>query len=66
VLYISTRYPDSITPDPDEVYRINRIRVAQYLHCMPADVDAMPESDYQDLMEVMWAEEQIRQAANSS
>jgi hypothetical protein len=33
---------------------------------MPSDVDAMPEADYEDVMEVMWADEQNQQARKTS
>jgi len=47
-----------VTLDPDEALRINRIRIAQWLHVTPGEVDAMPASDVEDVLQVMWADEQ--------
>jgi hypothetical protein len=57
-MWMARKFPSQVRLDADEVYRINRIRVARYLHITPADVDAMPQSDYVDVCETMWAEGQ--------
>jgi len=51
-------FPKQVTLDPDEALRINRIRIAQWLHVTPGEVDAMPASDVEDVLQVMWADEQ--------
>lgn len=51
-----------MTLEPDDVYRINRVRVAKYYHVLPEQVDAMPEQDYLDTLEVMWADQEIEKA----
>ena len=49
-------FPSQVTLDADEVLRINRIRVAQIYGIPPAMVDAMPVSDVDDTLNVMWAD----------
>lgn len=44
--------------DPDEIIRVNRVRIATRLHKLPSEIDAMPASDVDDLLEVWWADEQ--------
>lgn len=44
--------------EEDEVWRVNRVRIAKYYGITPAQVDAMPYGDLLDTMQVMWAEEQ--------
>lgn len=51
-------FPKQVTLDADEVQRINRIRIAKWLHITPGAVDAMPASDVDDVIQVMWADEQ--------
>lgn len=51
-------FPKQTFLDPDEAERINRIKVAQWLHVTPGMVDAMPASDVEDVMQIMWADEQ--------
>lgn len=51
-------YPSQVTLDQDEVSRINRVRVARYLSITPAQVDALPACDLDDVMAVMWADEE--------
>ena len=55
---MARKFPNGVRLDPDEVFRAQRVRVAMKLHNMPAEIDAMPLGDYQDLLEVMWADEQ--------
>jgi hypothetical protein len=55
---MARKFPSQVRLDADEVYRINRIRVARYLHITPAAVDAMPQSHYADVCEYLWAERQ--------
>jgi hypothetical protein len=51
-------FPTQVTLDPDEVERVNRVRLALLLHKTPAEIDALPEADYNDLMQVIWADSQ--------
>lgn len=52
------KFPSQVTLDPDEVERINRVRVAHYLSKFPAEVDEMPIWDLNDILQIMWADEQ--------
>lgn len=58
MLYKRQKFPDQVFLDPDEAYRVNRVRIARYYGITPAAVDAMSEQDVQDTMEIMWAESQ--------
>ena len=40
----------------EEVHRVNRVRMAFELRKLPAEIDAMPFTDYCDLLEVMLAD----------
>jgi hypothetical protein len=51
-------FPKQVFLETDEAERINRIRVAQWLHITPGEVDAMPAADVEDVMNIMWADEQ--------
>ena len=51
-------FPKQVQFDADEVYRLNRVRIAKWLHITPGEVDAMPASDVEDVMQIMWADEQ--------
>ena len=55
---MARKFPKQVTLDADEVYRVNRVHVAKWLGCLPADVDAMPQADVDDVMAVMWADSQ--------
>jgi hypothetical protein len=57
-MWMARKFPSQVRLDADEVYRINRIRVARYLHITPADVDEMAQSDYADVCETLWFEAQ--------
>ena len=57
-MWMARKFPSQVQLDAGEVYRINRIRVARYLHITPAEVDAMPQSDFADVCEYFWAESQ--------
>jgi hypothetical protein len=52
------KFPKQIVFNAEEAQRINRIRIAQWLHVTPSAVDAMPLADVEDVMEVMWADKQ--------
>lgn len=45
--------------DPEEVWRINRIVVAEFLGIEPARVDAMPQADIDDVLGLLWARQQL-------
>lgn len=47
--------------DEDEVLRINRIVIAEFLHIKPEDVDTMPLSDVEDILEILWARQKLAQ-----
>jgi hypothetical protein len=49
------KYPKLVIPDADEVYRANRVAIAEFYGITPAQVDDMPHSDVQDTLEFMWA-----------
>jgi len=51
--------------DEDEVWRVNRVRIARYYGITPAEVDAMAYPDLLDTMQVMWAEDQEAAEARS-
>lgn len=42
--------------DPEEVWRVNRVRLAMLLRRLPHEIDAMPFQDVVDVMEVERAE----------
>ena len=52
------KFPKQIIFDEDEVWRINRIRIAKWLGVKPDEIDRMPASDVEDIMEIMWADDQ--------
>jgi hypothetical protein len=52
------KFPKQVSFDPDEVYRINRIRMAKWLGVTPGQVDSMPAADIDDVLNIMWADEQ--------
>ena len=51
-------FPKQVFLDPEEVARIIRVRIAKWLHITPGAVDAMPAGDVEDVMQIMWADEQ--------
>jgi hypothetical protein len=52
------KFPSQVLFDADEVQRINRVRVAKWLGVTPGTVDTMPAADVEDVMQIMWADEQ--------
>jgi hypothetical protein len=52
------KFPGQVQLDELEVWRVNRIRIALTLHKFPHEVDEMPLDDFDDLMEILWADEQ--------
>lgn len=56
---MATKFPSQVTLDPDEVYRVNRIRIAEHFHKLPHEIDALPQSDVEDILNVMWADAQL-------
>lgn len=52
------KFPKQVLFDADEVYRINRVRMAKWLGVTPGQVDSMPAGDVEDVMQIMWADEQ--------
>lgn len=55
---MSRLFPKQVMFDLEEIYRINRVRIAKWLHITPGMVDAMPAGDVEDVMQIMWADEQ--------
>lgn len=55
---MARNFPSQVRLTYEETSRVNRIRVAQYLGITLAQVDEMPEEDYQDVVNVMWSEMQ--------
>jgi hypothetical protein len=53
------RLKEGYTLDPDEIWRIWRIRVAEHLHVLPSQVDEMPFADVCDVLEVMRADGEL-------
>jgi hypothetical protein len=45
--------------EPDEVMRVNVVRVARYLGKLPHEVRAMPYRDYCDVLSVMLGDRDI-------
>ena len=45
--------------DPDEIRRVNRVRIAERLHKLPHEVDAAPYPDICDMLEVWRADDVI-------
>lgn len=56
---MSIKFPQQVTLDADEVYRINRIRIAEKFHKWPHEVDALPAEEASDILELMWADDQL-------
>lgn len=52
------KFPSQVFLEPNEIYRVNRIRIAQFYGIKPQSVDEMPASDVEDTLEVMWADNQ--------
>lgn len=52
------KFPKQVRFDADEVYRINRVRIAKWLGVTPGMIDQMPAADVEDVMQIMWADEQ--------
>lgn len=57
---MATKFPSQVTLDADEVYRVNRIRIAEHFHKFPHEVDALPQSDVDDILELMWCDAQLQ------
>lgn len=55
---MNRKFPKTVVLDADEVHRANRVRLARYYGKFPHEVDAMPESDFDDTMQVLWADAQ--------
>lgn len=51
------KFPKQVIPDADEIDRVNRITIAEMYGIPPAAVDEMPEQDYQDTLDYLWAKE---------
>lgn len=51
--------PNQAQLGEDEAYRINRARLAVKLHKLPEELDAMPLTDYADLVEVMRMDDKL-------
>ena len=51
-----TASPQAVTLDPVEVWRIQRVRIAERLHITPGQVDGMAYADVCDLLEVWRAD----------
>lgn len=49
------KFPQQTILDPDEVYRIQRLQIAEFYGIPPAQVDAMPASDVDDTLAYLWA-----------
>ena len=54
-------FPKQVILDLDEVARINRVQIAKWLHVTPGMIDQMPAEDVDDVLQIMWAEEQRNQ-----
>lgn len=52
------KFPAQVTLEADEVYRSNRVKIARYYGVIPTMVDTMPQSDIDDTLNVIWAENQ--------
>ena len=57
-MWMARKFPKQVLLDADEIERVNRVRVAKWLGVTPAEVDAMPQADYDDVSSVMWADAQ--------
>jgi len=53
--------PQAVTLDAVEVWRVQRVRIAERLHITPEQVDAMDYADVCDLLEVWLADKVIAQ-----
>lgn len=51
--------PGSVRFDPDETWRINRVRIAERLHKFPHEIDALPKREVQDLIDVWAADDRL-------
>jgi hypothetical protein len=51
------KFPKQVMLDPDEVERVNRVRIARWMGIPPALVDEMSAQDVEDILEIMWADE---------
>lgn len=57
---MATKAPRSWSLTTDEAYRVIRIRVAKYIGGIePRQVDEWPQSDVDDVLGMIWAEEQL-------
>lgn len=54
---MSRKFPTQVSLDEDEVWRVNRIRIARYYHVLPSAVDGMSLADIDDTIHLMWADE---------
>lgn len=55
---MARKHPSQVVLDLDEVHRVRRVRVAKWYGKLPHEVDTMPEQDFLDTLNVMWADEQ--------
>lgn len=51
--------PKKVILDPEEIDRVNRVRVARYLGKLPSQVDVMPYEDFADCLAIMRADVRI-------
>ncbi|PSN79621.1 hypothetical protein C8B47_10815 [filamentous cyanobacterium CCP4] len=55
-------FKEEITPR--EIYRVNRIRLAEHFHISPVDVDAWDAQTYYDALDVRGADEVLSKLGN--
>ncbi|MEL6527002.1 MAG: hypothetical protein AAFQ07_14955, partial [Chloroflexota bacterium] len=51
---------DSVPLMPEESYRVSRIRMAQYFHISPKEVDSWDVQTYYDVLDVVSADDALR------
>jgi hypothetical protein len=56
---MATKFPEQVQLEPDEVFRINRIRIAEKFHKWPHEVDCLSAAEVEDILELMWADDKL-------
>lgn len=61
---MATKFPEQVSLDPDEIYRVNRIRIAQHFHKFPHEIDDLPASEVDDILELMWVDAELNRQSH--
>lgn len=55
---LKRHFPQQVTLDPEEQWRVTRVRVCERLHITPATFDTIPYPDVCDLLQVWEADDE--------